>query len=162
VAISDHATVGTVFGSMERAFSLRAAEHEEAAERARDDKKRQLGKHVNIPPEHRKRLEMAHDATIRHHEEQGQRFRRRAAYLASGYALDSPSERRDADFVRQHHDLLDLARKTGRLRYSDEASLHPAGGADAESLRSAAEGVNETVHFTEALVTPQRYPEGAQ
>jgi hypothetical protein len=139
VALDDHERIGPVLGSMERAFSLRAAEHEEAAERAKDDKRKQLAKHINIPMEHRRRLEMAHDATIRHHEEEGAKYRRRSDYLRAGYVLDSPSERRDGDFMRQHHDLVDLARKAGRLRYSEELAASQAeGGASAASLAQAA------------------------
>jgi hypothetical protein len=49
------------------------------------------------------------------------KYRRRAEHAAAGYLLHGPDEARDADYSRGHGELIELARKTGRLRQTDES-----------------------------------------
>lgn len=117
---SDHERIAPLLASHERKWTMAAAEHEEAAEKARTEKHRVLSMQVGIPDEHRRRLEATHDATIRRHASQAKVNRRRAEHAANGYLLHSPSESGDADYMREHSDLIGCAQRTGRMRQTDE------------------------------------------
>jgi hypothetical protein len=86
---------------------------------AKNPKKHQaMGQHVNAPEEARGRMESMHDAEIAKHEKAGRVYRRRAEHAQAGYVLASPDD--DADYLRSHQELHDLARRTGRLRQTGE------------------------------------------
>jgi hypothetical protein len=149
VAIDDHAKIGTVLASYERTFTNRAAHHEAEAERARNRKKAELAKHVRIPDEHRKRLEARYDTEIGHHEREGVKYRRRAEFARAGFVLDSPDEQRDADFRREHGELIKLAERAGRLYYSSELAASQAGlGTSAADFQAAGARFNENRNAT--------------
>jgi hypothetical protein len=105
---------------------LRAHEHAEAAERAKDEMKRELGKHLNAPAEALGRMRGVHEAKIRHHEKQAHVHARRAEFARAGYVVDSPDERMDSEHQRAHAELIAMAHRTGRLRHSDESLIHAA------------------------------------
>lgn len=117
---SDHEKIGPALASHHLAWTARAAEHDEAAERGRDEKRRVMGKQTGIPDEPRLKLQMAHDAAIGHHEKQARIHRRRAALAGAGYLHHGPDEIGDAMYMKEHADLIGLAQRTGRLRQSDE------------------------------------------
>lgn len=119
--LADHERVGPILASYERAWAGEAAQHEEQAEQAKDRKTRAMGQHVNAPPDARGRMEGVYDAQIAKHERQARVHRRRAEHAAAGYVLHGPDESTDADYMRAHQDVIELARKTGRLRQSGEA-----------------------------------------
>ena len=114
--MSEHATFDGELKGHERAWTLRAAEHEEAAEQARDRKHRELSMHLNAPDEVRRKLTMHHDAAIKQHETAGCSCRRRAEHAAAGYLLHGPSEGTDANYMKDHTKLIEAARRLGRLR----------------------------------------------
>jgi hypothetical protein len=62
-----------------------------------------------------------HDWEIAHHEERARAYRRRASIAAQGYLLDSPDERLDVQYQREHGDLIGMARRTGRLRQTEDS-----------------------------------------
>jgi hypothetical protein len=66
-------------------------------------------------------MEMMHDATIAKHESQARIHRRRAEHAAAGYCLHGPDEAQDGEYMQSHQDLMGMARRTGRLRHSDES-----------------------------------------
>jgi hypothetical protein len=119
--MSDHERIGPLLQSHERAWTLKATEHEEAAERARNKKKAELEAHQNAPEEARRKMVATHDATINHHDKQARVHRRRAEHARAGYILHGPDETADASYVRDHQDLIDTARRAGRLRHTEES-----------------------------------------
>ena len=86
--IGDDERIGTMLGSHVRKWIVKAAEHEEAAQRARARKEREQAKWINAPAELFRKLTAVHDWEIGHHEGQAQACRRRAALAARGYQLD--------------------------------------------------------------------------
>ena len=94
--IGDNERIGTMLASRVRKWIVKAAEHEEAAQRARARKEREQAKWINVPVELFRNLTAVHDWEIAHHEEQAQAYRRRAAIAAQGYLLDTQDERLDA------------------------------------------------------------------
>jgi hypothetical protein len=119
--LSDHEKIDGLLRSHERKWTLQAASHEEDAEKARSRKHEAMSAHVNAPDEARSRMSSMHDAEIRGHETKARVCRRRAEHAAAGYLLEGPDETRDADYQRDHADLVAMARRTGRLRASDES-----------------------------------------
>lgn len=118
---SDHERIGPLLASHERAWSLRAHEHEEAAERAKETKRRVMASQPNIPDEARGRLEGHHDHEIATHERQAKAHRRRAEHAAAGFLLDGPDERTDAEYQKAHAELIGMAHRTGRVRHTEES-----------------------------------------
>ena len=86
--IGDDERIGTMLASHVRKWIVNAAEHEEAAQRARARKEREQAKWINAPVELFRKLTAVHDWEIGHHEGQAQKCRRRAAIAARGYLLD--------------------------------------------------------------------------
>jgi hypothetical protein len=119
--LTDHERIGPILASHERRCTLCAAEHEEHAELARTRKTRELGMHINAPSEARKRMEATHDEAIARHEGQARMHRRRAEHAAAGYLLHGPDEGRDSEYMRANQELIGMARRTGRLRQTDES-----------------------------------------
>jgi hypothetical protein len=117
---SEHELIGPILASHECKWTLTAAEHQEAAEKAQARKKRELAKRINAPAEVLRKLTAVHDWEIAHHERQGRIHRRRAAIAASGYLLDSPDERQDARYQLEHADLIRMAKHTGRLCHTED------------------------------------------
>jgi hypothetical protein len=118
-SMSDHERIGPLIQSHERKWTLEASEHEEAAEKARTKKHADIGMHINAPAEARGRMERTHDEAISRHERAARQCRRRAEHAAAGYVLHGPDEG-SADYMRDHQELHDLARRTGRLRQTAE------------------------------------------
>ena len=118
---SDHERVGPLLASHERAWTLKAAAHSLAAENARDKKKAALEAHQNAPEEARRKMVAMHDAAIGHHDKQARVHHRRAEHARAGYVLHGPDETSDASYVRDHQGLIDTARRSGRLRQTEES-----------------------------------------
>jgi hypothetical protein len=119
-SLNEHDRIDAQLRSHERKFSLSASDHERRAEEIRTKKHRELGQHIGLPDEARGRLESSYDARIRHHERQGAIHRRRATVARAGYLHHGPDEGRDTEYMRDHHELIEMARRTGRLRQTDE------------------------------------------
>jgi hypothetical protein len=119
--MNDHERFGTLLSSHERAWSLRAATHEEGAEKARDKKKREMGQHANAPPDARDRMERTYDAEINKHEKQARVYKRRAEHAQAGFLLHGPDEAGDAEYMQAHQDLTAMAHRCGRCRQTDES-----------------------------------------
>jgi hypothetical protein len=102
--------------SLARASALKAHEHEEHAEKARDAKQRARGD-IGGSREHRRADAAVHDAEIDHHERQARIHRRRQEYAEAGVMLHGPDEGADADYMAQHGDLFREAGRAGVVRY---------------------------------------------
>jgi hypothetical protein len=88
---------------------------------ARARKEREQATWINAPAELHRKLTAVRDWEIAHHEERARAYRRRASIAAQGDLLDSPDERRDVQYQREHGDLIDMARRTGRLRQTQDS-----------------------------------------
>jgi hypothetical protein len=119
--IGDDERIGPMLASHVRKWIVKAAEHEKAAQRARARKEREQAKWINAPADLLRKLAAVHDWEIAHHEERTQAYRRRAAIAAQGYLLDSPDDRMDAQYQRDHGDLIGMARRTGRPRQTEDS-----------------------------------------
>jgi hypothetical protein len=102
--------------SLGRASALRAHEHEEHAEKARD-KKQSARNEIGGSRETRRADDAVHDAEIQHHERQARIHRRRQEYAESGLMLHGPDEGADADYMAQHGDLFREANRAGLVRH---------------------------------------------
>jgi hypothetical protein len=94
--IGDDKYIGRTRASHVPKWIAKAAEHEEAAQKARARKEHAQAKWINAPVELFRKLTAVHDWEIAHHEEQAQAYRRRAALAAQGYLLYTQDERLDA------------------------------------------------------------------
>jgi hypothetical protein len=119
--IGDDERIGPMLASHVRKWIVKAAEPEEAAQRARAREKREQAQWINAPAEWLREMTAVHDWEIAHHEERARAYRRRGAIGAQGYLLDSPDERLDAQDQREHGDLIGMARRTGRLRQTQDS-----------------------------------------
>jgi hypothetical protein len=117
---SDHEKLSAILASLERTFSAAAADHAEQAERARDAKHQDLSRQHGVTEENRRRIEMTHDAKIAGFERQASIAQRRAAHCRAGYLLHSPSEAGDPAYMLANHEVVEMARRIGRLRQTDE------------------------------------------
>jgi hypothetical protein len=106
--------------NFERASALRAHEHSEAAEKARD-RKQTARRDIGGSRSQREADGRAHDAEIDHHEKQARVHSRRREYAENGFLLHSPSESGDADYMRDHGELFAEAQRAGRVKFSDES-----------------------------------------
>ena len=88
--------IGPTLASHVRKWIVKAAEHDEIAQKARARKERERAKWINVPVELSRKLTAVHDWEIAHHEQQAQAYRRRAALAAQSYRLDPQDERLDA------------------------------------------------------------------
>ena len=70
--IGDDERIGPMLASHVRKWIVKAAEHEEAAQKARARKEREQAKWINAPAELLRKLTAVHDWEIAHHEEQAQ------------------------------------------------------------------------------------------
>ncbi len=89
-SIGDDERIGPMLASHVRKWVVKAAEHEEAAQKARARNEREQAKWIKAPAELLRRLTAVHDWEIADHEERAQAYRRRAAMAAQGSLLDSP------------------------------------------------------------------------
>jgi hypothetical protein len=96
LALGDDERIGPTLASHVRKWIVKAAEHEEIAQKARARKEREQAKWINVPVELSRKLTAVHDWEISHHEQQAQAYRRRAALAAQSYRLDPQDERLDA------------------------------------------------------------------
>jgi hypothetical protein len=155
MSIADHEQFDRVLLSHERGWSNLAAHHEAEAERARDRKRKEIAKWINPPREHLARLEARYNLEIDHHDREGRKYRRRAEFAKQGYVLASPDENKDAEYQKEHRELIAMAMRTNRLHYSDEpGDLTPAGGASPRTLAEAARGINESHYWPSEPVVP--------
>lgn len=96
---SDHERIGPMLQSFERASHLKHYEHAEAAKKAREaGKDDEADEHERKAAVHEKRAELADMGFLRH----------------------SKDEATDADHMRTHGDLFDLARRTGRVKFETD------------------------------------------
>jgi hypothetical protein len=103
--------------SLGRASALRAHEHEEHAEKARD-KKQSARNEIGASKETRRADDAAHDLEIQHHERQAKIHRRRQEYAeGAGVMLHGPDEASDADYMAQHGALFAEANRAGLVRH---------------------------------------------
>jgi hypothetical protein len=117
---SDHERISAILSSLGHSFHARASEHEQAAEKARNEKHRVMSMQHGIPDEARARLEGTHDAEIRKHERAALVNRRRGEHASRGVLLDSPDERNDSEYQRSNADVVAMAHRCGRARYTAE------------------------------------------
>ncbi len=119
--IGDEEHIRPKLTSRVRNWIVKAAEHEEVAQKARARKEREQAGWINAPAEKLRKLTAVHDGEIAPHEERARAYRRRAAIAAQGYLLDSPDERLGVPYQREHGDLIGMARRTGRLRQTEDS-----------------------------------------
>jgi hypothetical protein len=111
--VSDHERIGPMLASFERASHLKQIEHEDAAERARDDRRSQEdlgqigGREVGRP-------------AAGHHERMARVHARRAEHARDGHLISGPDERTDAEHQRDDAELIRLAHRTGRVLWTDD------------------------------------------
>jgi hypothetical protein len=98
-----------------------AAQHERVAQNALARKECEQARWINAPADLLRKLTAVRDWEIAHHEERARAYRRRASIAAQGYLLESPDERLDEQFQREHGDLIDMARRAGRLRQTEDS-----------------------------------------
>src|SRR5689334_53372 len=120
--MNDHERIDTMLRSHERAWMLKAAFHEAAAEKGRGEKKRAFDTTHGMPDHVKENLSHTYDTAIGHHVRQSRAYRRRAEHARAGFVLDGPEERSDAEYRMSHGDLIRTAHQTGRLRHSDESA----------------------------------------
>jgi hypothetical protein len=77
-------------------WKLKAAEHEEAALKARERKEREQARWNNLPAEFLRRLSAVWDWEIAHHDERARVYRQRVDGFARDQLLDSAGERLEA------------------------------------------------------------------
>jgi hypothetical protein len=119
--VDDHAKIGTVLASYGRACEASAHHHEEAAEGARARKKSEMGRHINAPAEARGRMEGVYDAEIAKHDRAARAHRRRADFAASGMLYHGPDESGDAEYMKTHQELVNMAQRAGRIHHGERS-----------------------------------------
>jgi hypothetical protein len=117
---TDHEKLSGILASLERTFSAAAADASEAAEKARDAKHADLASHHGLTAENRRKIEMTHDQKIGVHDRAARVNQRRAAHARAGYLLHSPTESGDSEYMQKNHEVVDMARRAGRLRQTEE------------------------------------------
>jgi hypothetical protein len=125
--VGDDERTGPMIASQVRKWTLKAAEHEEAARKARARKEHEQAKWINAPVELFRKLTAVHDWEIAHHEEQARTYRRHAAIAARDCLLDLPEERPDTQHQHDHGGSIGKVRRTGRVRQTQDSSAGSSG-----------------------------------
>jgi hypothetical protein len=84
-SMGDDERIGPLLAGQSRKWIVIAAEHEDAAQKARDRKEREQASWINAPPELLRRLTAVHDWEIAHHEERARAYRARGAAIPNRF-----------------------------------------------------------------------------